>query len=212
MQLPASGRHYPGSLEQVRRQRFAIRTRQMRQPPPARHRRALLQRRNGTTGCDCAGADSCNTVVPAAGRQPRDRRVDAVAGQRPALPRVTRAGTPTALRHPHPADAAAAPSTASAGAAAMSQWNDWVRLRGSLRLRHGNAGRWPATSGSPGGCSCRPAAGTTQGHSSRYADSASPSAPGRYGSRPQHGIGRRCCNVAMERLGAIARELTAATR
>ncbi len=114
-----------------------------------------------------------------------------------ALPRITRAGTRSVLRHPLPADTAAAPSTASAGAAATSQWNDWVRLRGSWRLRHGNAGRWPATSGSPGGCSCRPAAGTTQGHSSRCADSASPSAPGRYGSRPQHGIGRRCCNVAM---------------
>ena len=41
------------------------------------------------------------------------------------------------------------------------------------------------------------AAGTTQDHSSRCALSASPSAPGRCGSRPQHGIGRRCCNVAM---------------
>ncbi len=34
----------PQVVEQVRRQRFAIRTRQMRQPPPARHRQALLQR------------------------------------------------------------------------------------------------------------------------------------------------------------------------
>ena len=46
MQLPASGPHYPGTFEQVRAQRFAIRSRQIRQPPPARHRQALLQRRD----------------------------------------------------------------------------------------------------------------------------------------------------------------------
>ncbi len=41
------------------------------------------------------------------------------------------------------------------------------------------------------------AAGTTPGQSSRCVLRIWPSAPGRCGSRPQHGIGRRCCSVAM---------------